>query len=376
MRVGLELKDTGIGIPADQYDVIFEKMRRLTPSYEGKVEGSGIGLYIVDQYVKRMGGTIQVNSVLGEGSSFTVLLPLKLASENELGDQEAVPGETSSYIAPPMVSPLEKIEKKSLLSDNAPRVLLVEDNPLIQHVTQSLLSSAGFDVDVAGTGAEAIEKFSPGKYGLIYMDIGLPDQDGYSVTQTIRAKEIELQASAVPIVALTAHGAVDVGAFCGRVGMQGVLSKPLTHEQAEAVWKKFGLGQPEKVSGLTVIENAESAPSTLKVIDMEGTIALLGSKEYAQELMGLWFEMLTKRFLPALQDLIQKQDYESLRHELHNMLGSLRYVKTPLLNQAALELQTTARNHQQGIEEAYQHVMEEARRFIEQYQQQFFQNKL
>ena len=374
--VGLEVKDTGIGIPEDQQEIIFEKMRRLTPAYEGKVEGSGIGLYIVDQYVKRMNGEIQVNSIVGQGSSFIVLLPLTLASENELRDQEDVEGFSPAYIAQPIISPLEKIEKKYDLPENAPRVLLVEDNPLIQHVTQSLLNGAGFEVDVAATGAEAIKKFSPEKYRLIYMDIGLPDQDGYAVTQAIRTKEAELKAIQVPIIALTAHGAMDVEAFCSRAGMQGVLSKPLTREQARAVWKKFGLGQPEKVSGLTIIGNAEAAPLPLKVIDMEGTVALLGSKEYAEELLGLWFEMLTKRFLPALKDLVEKRDDEGLRHELHNMLGSLCYVKTPLLNQAVLELQTAARNHPQGIEAAYQHVVMEAERFIRQYQQQFLLNKL
>ena len=195
----------------------------------------------------------------------------------------------------------------------------------------------------------------------------MPDQDGYAVTQAIRAKESALKAVEVPIIALTAHGAVDVEAFCGRAGMQGVLSKPLTREQAEAVWKKFGLGKSDDVSGLMLVGYAEAAPLATKVIDMEGTIALLGTKEYAEELLGLWFEMLTKRFLPALKDLVEKRDDEGLRHELHNMLGSLCYVKTPLLNQAVLELQTAARNHPQGIEPAYQHVVTEAQRFVEQY---------
>lgn len=364
--VGLEVKDTGIGIPEDQQGVIFEKLRRLTPAYEGKIEGSGIGLYIVDQYVKRMGGKIQVKSQVGVGSTFTIFLTLTVASETELDDQENREAFVSSSVTHPAMT---IAEKKLILSENAPRLLLVEDNPLIQHVTQSLLNDAGFMVDVAGTGAEALEKFIPGKYRLIYMDIGLPDQDGYAVTQAIRAKEKALNGVAVPIIALTAHGALDIEAFCGRAGMQGVLSKPLTREQAEAVWEKFGLGKPEKVSGLTLVSQAEAKPLATKVIDVEGTIALLGTKEYAEELLGLWFDMLTQRFLPALKDLVEKRDDEGLRHELHNMLGSLCYVKTPLLNQAVLELQTAVRNHPQEIELAYQHVVMEAERFIEQYRE-------
>ncbi len=270
----------------------------------------------------------------------------------------------------PVATPSEAsltLEKKHAIAENAPRILLVEDNSLIQNVTQGLLNGLGFVVDVAGTGAEAIEKFEPGKYALIYMNIGLPDQNGYYVTQVMREKEDCVNASAVPIIALTAHGAVDVEAFCGRAGMQGVLSKPLTREQAEAVWGKFGLRKSERVAGLTLIGHADATPQTGKIIDMDGTISLLGTKEYAEELLALWCDMLTQRFLPALKDFVEKRDDEALRQELHNMLGSLCYVKTPLLNQAVLDLQTAARNHPQSIESAYQHVLEEAQRFIKHY---------
>lgn len=123
-----------------------------------------------------------------------------------------------------------------------------------------------------------------------------------------------------------------------------------------------------EVMGSSVITSEkESVPLTKKVIDLEETAALLGSKEYAEELLGLWSEMLTKRFLPALKDLVEKRDNEGLRHELHNMLGSLCYVKMPLLNQAVLELQAAARNHPHEVESAYQHVVTEAQHFVEYY---------
>lgn len=350
--IGLEVKDTGIGIPLDQQQIIFEKLRRLTPSYEGKVEGSGIGLYVVDQYVKRMKGSIKVDSEVGKGSTFTVLLPIKISGESVVQEEKEILPNNQQ----------EKISGK---------ILLVEDNPLIQHVTQSLLTNAGFTVDVAGTGSEAIELFAPEKYNLIYMDIGLPDQDGYTVTQTIRAKEQAANAITTPIIALTAHGAVDIETFCGRAGMQGVISKPLTQEQAKDVWARYGLGKTDVATGLMVVGPVAALPASRQIIDMAGTITLLGSKEHAEELLALWFEMLTKRFLPALQDLKNQNDLDGLRHELHAMLGSLCYVKTPALNQAVLELQTAVRDHPQGIDSAYEHVTQEAERFVAQYQQQF-----
>jgi signal transduction histidine kinase len=76
IEVGITVQDTGPGIPEDKQEIIFEKLRRLTPSYKGKIEGSGIGLYIVDQYVKNMDGRVKVESQLGQGSAFTVFVPM------------------------------------------------------------------------------------------------------------------------------------------------------------------------------------------------------------------------------------------------------------------------------------------------------------
>ena len=129
------------------------------------------------------------------------------------------------------------------------------------------------------------------------------------------------------------------------------------------------MGKSEKVNGLTIIENSDATPDITKIIDIKSTAALLGSQKRAEELLTLWFEMLTQRFLPALQDLMSKNDIEGMRHELHAMLGSLCYVKTPLLNQAVLELQTATRSHPQEIENTYQQVIQESQRFVEQYQQ-------
>ena len=232
--VGIGVKDTGIGIAEDKQTIIFEKLRRLTPSYEGKIEGSGIGLYIVDQYVKRMGGTINIDSAPGQGSTFTVVLPMTISS------QISTNSNTSS-------------QYREIHVEKTSRILLIEDNPVVQLVTKNLLNDIGFEVDVAGTGAEAITAFSPGKYGLIYMDIGLPDIDGYAVTKAIREKEKLFHAAMTPIVALTGHAALDVQSFCGEVGMQGVISKPIQRHQIEGIWQRYGQGESLSVDGLTVL---------------------------------------------------------------------------------------------------------------------------
>ncbi len=266
IRVGIEVKDTGVGIPENKQQIIFEKLRRLTPSYQGKIEGSGIGLYIVDQYVKHMDGSINVESTVGKGSTFNVRLPMTIASTLSLSKNtaEKVFTETnpSSPVTPPIIAPANfggSFTDETRLAADAPRILLVEDSALIQVVTKMLLNDAGFAVDIAGSGEEAVEMFAPEKHSVVYMDIGLPVMNGYQTSLAIRAKEQMLNTKIkTPIIALTGHGAMDVQAFCSAAEMQGILSKPLSRAQAEKVWQRYGKHELIEVPGLTVLENDPS----------------------------------------------------------------------------------------------------------------------
>ncbi len=376
LRVGIEIKDTGVGIPEDKQQIIFEKLCRLTPSYQGKIEGSGIGLYIVDQYVKYMDGSINVESTVGKGSSFTVLLPMTSASTPSLPENTAkkVFTETNpfSHATPPITAPAnfsDSSTDETTLAADAPRILLVEDSDLIQVVTKMLLHEAGFRVDVASSGEEALEMFSAGKYGLIYMDIGLPVMSGYETAHAIRAKEKTEHASRLtPIIALTGHGAVDVQTFCGQAGMQGVLSKPLTREQVENVWKRYGEGESIDIAGLTLI--ASPSPSSIhsQIIDVDATVTLLGTEQKARDLFAVFAKELTEQCLPNIEKSIQHHNREALGKQLHAMLGTLCYVKVPLLHQAVVDLQFAAQSDFHTIETAYQQLQKEAENFMDLYQ--------
>ncbi len=376
IHVGIEVKDTGIGIPEDQQEIIFEKLRRLTPSYEGKIEGSGIGLYIVDQYVKRMDGSINVESSVGKGSTFTVVLPMTIASNLFFSENKKEKVFTSednifSHVTPTITAPTNfggsSIDEKTFAEDT-PRILLVEDSDIIQMVTKTLLNDTGFQVDIASSGEEAVQMFLPGKYGLIYMDIGLPVMNGYETTQAIRAKEkTDPSHIQTPIIALTGHGAVDVQTFCGQAGMQGVLSKPLTREQAENVWRRYGKNESLHVPGLTLI--ALSSPSmNIQIIDLAATIALLGTEKQARDMFTLFAKELTEQFLPDVEKLIRQHNHDALRKQLHTMMGTLCYVKVPLLHQAIVDLQLAVHSSFHTIENSYKQLQREAKHFNDLYQ--------
>ncbi len=364
--VKIIVKDSGIGIPKDKQKVIFEKLQRLTPSYYNRQEGHGIGLYIVDQYVQAMQGTVEVDSTEGVGSKFTVTIPLKIASPSEtnivLPPKLSVQEVPSTRVTRPAVTASQdKTAKK-----NAPHVLLVEDSPLIQAVTREMLQTTGANVDVASTGKEAINLFAPGKYSLIYMDIGLPDMDGYEVSQRLRAIETEAAVHRTPILALTAHAAVDIKTFCIGAGMQGVLSKPLSCKQAQQAFERYALNKTTTtVDGLTFLEASQSVveyvPSLLPVIDLPGSIAIVENETRAREMLSMVVQLLDSTFMPEITRAYQNHDDTELRKALHKLLGSLCYVSTPALKHALLELQAAAQGNLATREQIYQAFLEEVK---------------
>lgn len=345
-----QVEDTGIGIPEDKFKVIFEKLQRLTPSYSSNIEGSGIGLYIVDQFIERMGGTIQVQSEVGKGSIFTVLVPMRIADATEkLGPVQIQ--KPAQKIAEPVVT----VEKQG------PWILLVEDVPIIQMATKSLLNSAGFEVDVAASGKEALDLFASKTYGLIYMDIGLPDMLGHEVALRIREQEKAAGKAATPIIALTGHGATDVQAFCGCSGIQGVVSKPLSREQAEALWQYYVNQDAVTIPHFTMLDDG---PEQALVLDFTATVVVLGSEEKAKKTMKAFADEFEVGYLPKIARLVEKNDRAGLRFLLHQLIGCLTYVIFPPLQAAVVYLHDLVPHEAESIEEAYQKVVMEMNKAI------------
>ena len=243
----LIVEDTGIGIPYDKHGVIFENLRRLTPSHQGIYQGSGIGLYIVDKFVKALSGEIYVESEENKGSKFTLALPLYIP----LIASDTVPKKMSSLVSlharqeAPAVSTRPSPSVKTYFVS----ILLVEDNKIAQKITRSLLTSLGCSVETADTGEQALSMLDQKQYDLVYMDIGLPGIDGCEVTRQWRTKESPSSTS-LPIIALTAHARVSESSVCLEAGINGVLAKPLSLQQAAQIIECFVEGKMVEVEGL------------------------------------------------------------------------------------------------------------------------------
>lgn len=250
--IKFSVEDTGIGIPEDKQQIIFERLTRLTPSYRGKYEGSGIGLFIVSKSVKAMHGEIYVKSEEGKGSKFTIILPLQVTLLNKHEYEEDDKKRTQNYlISTPLPLPMAKITADAI--SNAKKqlhILLVEDDQLCQFIAKEHSKFLGCHVDIADCGKKALDLFEPGKYDLILMDAGLPDMDGWDVSESIRYRERKEGSHHVTIVGLTAHDLDEVKNRCVESGMNGVLGKPLSFGQIQQLVSKFIDNNETQVSGL------------------------------------------------------------------------------------------------------------------------------
>ena len=203
--------DNGIGMSQEFLKHIFEPFERERTSTVSKVEGSGIGMGIVKKLVGLMGGTVEVESKIGVGSTFTVTIPCRIASQEET---QAAKRETAPS------------DEKSLCGV---KILLTEDNDLNAEIAAELLQEEGCAVDRAKDGVECVdllEKAADGTYQMILMDIQMPVMNGYDAAKKIRRME-EPQKAEIPIIAMTANAFSEDRQATLDAGMNDHVAKPI-----------------------------------------------------------------------------------------------------------------------------------------------------
>ena len=218
--IGFEVRDSGIGIPPDRLDRLFDPFYQVDSSRVRGHAGTGLGLTISQRIVQEMGGRIRVHSTPGEGSTFRFTLALP----------DAPPPEPDTL--PPEL-PMDSAH--GLLHEHeAPlqaTVLLAEDNPVNRLIAQEMLQTMGLTVLHADNGAEALAVLERSPVDLVLMDCQMPVLDGYAATRRIREREERLGLPRVPILALTADAFAEDAQRAAAAGMDGHLTKPYTHAQ-------------------------------------------------------------------------------------------------------------------------------------------------
>lgn len=214
------VQDTGIGIPREKLDRLFEQYSQVDGSYARKYGGTGLGLAISRRLVALMGGTIGVESEEGKGSTFTFVLPFE---EIILHASSPVTAEEAAGEARPAV-PEEIVAGPG--TDRKLEILLVDDKAANRRLVTVLLEKKGWKVTVAGSGKEALEQLSAHPFDLVLMDIQMPELDGLETTRLIRSQE-EKKGEKVPIIAMTAHAMRGDREKFLAAGMDGYISKPI-----------------------------------------------------------------------------------------------------------------------------------------------------
>ena len=218
VRIQTQVIDTGIGMSEEFLPSLFEAFARERNTTAGKVAGTGLGMPIIKKYVDMMGGSIEVESKLGEGSKFTVIMEYRIADKGYY-EQDT--------------NPSPDTEETDWISGK--HVLLAEDNDLNAEIAEFILEDMGLIVDRVEDGIQCVarmEQKPAGTYDLILMDIQMPNMDGYKATQAIR-RLADKKKAGIPIIAMTANAFEEDRKKAFEKGMNGHIAKPVDAEKAK-----------------------------------------------------------------------------------------------------------------------------------------------
>ena len=221
------VSDNGMGMSADFKDTIFDAFTRAESSMTNKIQGTGLGMAITKNLVEAMGGTIDVESELGQGSCFEVLIDLRIAEDR-------------------FVSSAEQAEKDESAGNvlKGMRFLCAEDNELNAEILMELLKIEGAECTICENGKrvlEAFEQSAPGDYDMILMDVQMPVMNGYEATKAIRRSSHEL-AKTIPIIAMTANAFSEDIQHSLAAGMNAHVSKPVEMKVLEKTIRSIKSG--------------------------------------------------------------------------------------------------------------------------------------
>jgi signal transduction histidine kinase/CheY-like chemotaxis protein/HPt (histidine-containing phosphotransfer) domain-containing protein len=288
------VSDTGIGIPAEKHQAIFEAFGQADASTTRTSGGTGLGLTISSRLIGILGGRLHLTSEPGKGSTFFFDLPVGVQ-----------PASAAALPAAPAASP----------AGQAPlRVLLVEDNPVNQRLATTLLEKRGHAVVLARNGREALARFQAEKFDVVLMDVQMPEMDGLQATAAIRDLESR-SGSRTPIVGVTAHAMKGDRERCLAAGMDGYVAKPI---RPELLFQAIDA----HVRGRATSDDMPPEPAPGGVLDRQDLLSLVGGDgAVVRELAQLFLEDGSQR-LADIEKALEAGDHAALRTAAHTLKGS------------------------------------------------------
>ena len=306
--VTFSVRDTGIGIPADKLESIFENFTQADGGTTRRYGGTGLGLAITRRLVELQHGSITVESEPGKGSVFKVELWLQPAPDSK---PESVPVSAAG----PASRPATEAPFPAL-------ILVVEDNEINQRVATAVLNNHGYRTLVAANGREALEHLARSAPDLVLMDVQMPEMDGIAATRCIRANP---KWNDLPILALTARALAEERERCFEAGMDGFLAKPIAPAHLiDAVRKHL---KDHSAPGPALQPVRSTAPSGQSSPDRAEPVALSGGTEMrlVREMTVLFVQMAPER-LKRLRDSLERCDFDQGAKQSHKLLKAAERV--------------------------------------------------
>jgi len=297
VSIQFSVKDTGIGIPEDKIEKIFENFQQASSGTSRIYGGTGLGLAIVKQLVEPQGGSIQVASQVGEGSTFSFIL---------------------NFLKTDIVPELEEVDEELCIHNKSISVLVVEDIPLNQLLMKTLLDDFGFDRDIAENGQIAVDKLKDKSYDIILMDLQMPVMNGFEATGYIR----NTMKLSTPIIALTADVTTVDLEKCKYVGMNDYIAKPVDERLLYAKIMNLVKKQANIETDVVDVDEVVEAAIIKRCIDLEYLNRRTKSNPtLMMEMITLYLEQ-TPPLISAMKKSLEEKDWQGLHSAVHKMIPS------------------------------------------------------
>ena len=328
--VHMAVVDTGIGIPEDKQELIFERFSQASEDTTRKFGGTGLGLAITKKLLELHGSTIEVNSVVGEGTTFSFELRLQKSQKRQGPIQSAV---------------LKQIQMDRLAGL---RILVAEDNDVNRVVVKKFLDKWHTHATFAVNGKDAVEQVQAQPFDIILMDLQMPEMDGFTATREIQQMDDGKYAN-LPVIALTASVMSSSKDKVRQSGMIDFVTKPFNPNDLYQMLLKYAdhaerlqtATGPTEVEGTTEAEAAAAQTAENKALFRFRNITAIaeGSTEFITEVTQSYLETITT-FQAEYREALEARDKEKIRFVTHKVKASIRFLEmTPMQE----EIETTKR---------------------------------
>jgi PAS domain S-box-containing protein len=318
-----EVSDTGIGMNEETQQRVFQAFSQADGSVSRKYGGTGLGLTICRQLAELMGGDLGLRSTPGQGSVFSLRLPLPLAHAAPEPAAESFP------------------ENPPAAHFDGVTVLVAEDNPINRKLLAFMLENLGVTVLLANDGKCAFDRLAESRVDLVLMDCQMPEWDGLTATRAVRERETRENRARLPIIALTANAMPGYDAVCQQAGMDGYLVKPLKEEDLSRVLTRW---LPDRASARPT-SGMDSSPARAESrFDIDKLRRICRNDERQINEMLRLFISSTETLLADLASAVEQRDAASTARQAHQIKGAAAYMGVTAMTELASETESHARS--------------------------------